>query len=942
MKKTFWRQIDWIFAAAARRPAAERAAFLDDACRGALELRREVEELLEADSCAGSFLEDPVKVAPKDWAPEDADAHGVVGPYRLVRRLGVGGMGTVYLAVRGDDLFSLQVAIKFSRRRDEGSELVARFEREREILARVRHPNVAQIFDAGTTPDGRPYLVMEYVDGLPFDRHCDEQRLTIRERAALLAKLADAVHFVHQNLTVHRDIKPDNVLVDRHGEPKLLDFGIAKLIEASPVARSWEKTSTGLRLMSYPYASPEQVRGEPVTISSDIYSLGVLCYEVLSGSSPYADDEAMPHEMARQICEDVPERMSRRCTGRAATARKRPEKCAHDRHCSTRELSRQLRGDLDTIVAKALAKEPSRRYDSARDLAADLRSFCARRPVMARPDTLTYRASRFVRRNTAMVLLSAAAALFLLAAVVSQYRQSRRVVEERDRAERVVAFLVDMFRGSNPDLPLGGTASAEEVIREAALRIDAQLDDVSEERAKLLDAVGAIHTHLGLFERAEEMIAESLALREALYGVDDPRTAESLHHLGWTTFERGDIERAEEMLRRALAVYEANPRGYGAELGSTLARLAELEWERQRYEASERLFRRSIATLERSARSDSLARAYAVRGLSRVVGFARPLEDEGLRTAEEALRLARESLGPRNPQLVSFLQNLAAAHGDREDHRAAEPILREAVSILEASLGLDHFTAPSVLSDLGITLDNLGKLREAEGLLRRALSTQRRTAATDHFTTATIMNNLARVLGVLSEFEESERLYREAMSMRVRLFGDQHPHVTQSRYSIAVLLHDAGRHEEAETLYLRAIDETRVRFPAGHPVQAYPRAAYARLLLDTGRLSQAVPLLEETLSELRSTHRPGHWRIAEVQAALARALAISGEHELALESTRESARLLLEGRGPEHLRTRQVLEQLASLEAEASKVEDEQVRGFPTQPAISGTESREL
>lgn len=395
METERWHEVDRLFAEALDRPRAQRLAFLDAACAGDTALRREVERLLAADEAGADFLAGPPEEL-LELNLDEQEEGGSLGPYRLLRKIGSGGMGTIYLARREDEHYQRDVAVKILRSDLESDEIRHRFIAERQILARLDHPNIAHLYDGGDTEDGRPYLVMELVEGLPVDQYCDLHRLTLDQRLGLFQKICAAVRHAHQNLLVHRDLKPANILVTPQGEPKLLDFGIAKRLAPGPDEAA-HKTRIGLRLLTPRYASPEQVRSAAITTASDVYSLGVILYELLAGRSPYQAAAEVPYEMERVICRQEPERPS------LAVFRPGPpqaEEIALARKTRPRALAHCLRGDLDSIVLKALRKEPGQRYGSAAQLAEDLERHCRDLPVAAR-DTLRSRVQKFLLRNRA-------------------------------------------------------------------------------------------------------------------------------------------------------------------------------------------------------------------------------------------------------------------------------------------------------------------------------------------------------------------------------------------------------------------------------------------------------------------------------------------------------------------------------------------------------------
>ena len=452
-----------IFDQAIDLPANERAAFLAQACRQNDGLLREVERLLSAHDAAGTFF-DPLSSVDAG-SPPPPGAPASVGPYRVVRELGRGGVGAVYLAIRDDDQYRKRVAIKLLRPGLESDEIVRRFRNERQILASIDHPFIAKLLDGGSTPEGFPYLVIEYVEGQPIDQYCDARRLPIDERLELFCKVCTAVHFAHQNLVVHRDLKPGNILVTPDGVPKLLDFGIAKLLNPEMFSLTAGETRADARMMTPEYASPEQVRGEPITTASDVYSLGVLLYELVTGHLPYRLQGRQLHQLARAICDDAPVRPStvvdleEEITGiRGDVQRITAETVSRTREGTPERLRRKLRGDIEHMLLMAMRKEPHLRYASAEQFSDDIRRHHEGLPVRARKGTWTYRSSRFVRRHRVglgIVALSMASLVTISAVTI---RERRRAEQESARAKAVIQFLTSTLSAIDPRLAQGERA----------------------------------------------------------------------------------------------------------------------------------------------------------------------------------------------------------------------------------------------------------------------------------------------------------------------------------------------------------------------------------------------------------------------------------------------------------------------------------------------------
>lgn len=556
-----WQQVRRIFEEAVALPLPERMPFVDAACAEDAALRTEVLGLLEADADDTPFLDDGLpQEALRLFAKEALPNHQGqrIGPYEVVRELGHGGMGTVFLAKRVDGQFTQQVAIKRVRYGRHHEALVQRFQQERQILASLQHPHIARLLDGGVTDEGVPYLVMEYVDGIPLDQYGEQQQLSTADRIRLFQTVCDAVQYAHQNLIVHRDLKPSNILVTGDGTVKLLDFGIAKLLGPEPSDSLL--TGTGWHLLTPAYASPEQVKGTPITTASDVYSLGIILYELLTGQRPYEVKGLTASAIERLICEDDPPkpstavvRISEATPGEPAT-----------------RLQRRLRGDLDTIVLKALHKDPARRYGSPAELGDDLRRHLAQLPVMAQPDRLGYRLAKFVRRNTVGVGAAALLVVVLLGGIIATTRQAqvaeRRFSQVRTLSNTLLSDLHDSIR----DLP-GATSARRLLVANALTYLDVLHQEAGGDPALQLELAAAYeqigeiqgdphYTNLGDLAGAMDSYQKAFALRQELWHRDTLNAttrhalANSYGDLAVTWSWSKDNQRAIALSQRALAL----------------------------------------------------------------------------------------------------------------------------------------------------------------------------------------------------------------------------------------------------------------------------------------------------------------------------------------------------------------------------------------------------
>ena len=579
MNPEHWERIKEIFASAVERHPSERAEFLHQACGGDESVRAELESLL---SSYDSEKSSTSKAPPAAQGAEDL-AGQKIGPYQVIRQIGVGGMGAVYLAARADDVYSKRVAIKLVQTGIDKQEIARRFRHERQILATLDHPNIARLLDGGTTERGLPYFVMDYVEGTRIDEYCDSHKLSISERIKLFRDVCSAVTYVHQNLVVHRDLKPSNILVTAEGIPKLLDFGIAKLLKPEMFSNLADATMAEFRLMTPGYASPEQVRGEPVTTASDVYSLGVILYELLTARRPYRLNTDAPGEVLRAVCDQEPERPSAaaiRMTEDEKGKGSSPEALADKRATVPEKLRRQLSGDLDTIVLKALRKEPQRRYASVERFSDDLHRYLAGRTVSAQRDTWSYRAEKFVRRNKVGVVAASLVAVSLVGGVLTTTWQARVARAERANAQQqfndvrklTTSFLFD-FHNAIQNLP-GSTPARRLVVQRATeylskLAQRAQGDrslqrELAEAYLKVGDVQGNPYApNLGDTQGAAESYAKALVISQALVSAD-PKDSQAQGYMGRSYKSLGEVlpllgkpSEAVGNLRKATEVFES-------------------------------------------------------------------------------------------------------------------------------------------------------------------------------------------------------------------------------------------------------------------------------------------------------------------------------------------------------------------------------------------------
>jgi len=852
-----WARVEQLFEQAAALAADERAAFLDQACADDPELRAYLVSLLDSDMAQSTLVESAIRdvlrstVAALD---ETADNAGVrIGPYRIVRTIGTGGMGVVYLAERADEQFEQQVAIKVVRQRLLDPDVQKRLLSERQILANLDHPNIARLFDGGTLHDGTPYLVMEYIDGLPIDEYCDRKNLGIDARLRLFRTVLQAIHHAHQNLVVHRDIKTSNILVTADGSPKLLDFGIARLLEQGD-APAAGLTRAGAVILTPENAAPEQVTHGPITTATDTYALGILLYRLLTGRAPYEVSMSRPAEIPRIICHSEPlppSTVVRQAPGSAAVHGAAPaDELAAHRDSTPARLARRLRGDLDNIVHTAMHKEPERRYRSANEFAEDLRRHLQAHPVLARPDSWHYRTSRFLRRHTAGAAMSALLVAVLLASAVTLTIQNRRIVEERDTAMEIAAFLEDIFQEPDPGNARGANITAREILGKGAARISTELDDRPAIQATLMSTIGRVYFNLGEYDPSIAMLEEALEIRRELFGDNDPAVAANENELAASLTRKADYGRAEALLRDALA---HNRRLHGersAQVASNKVNLAELYQATGDPQAAEANARAAVDIYAALGETQAAELAEAKSLLSRILQWQNRL-DEAEVLLREAIDTVETHLGPNHPLLAYYLQNLAVLAQSNGELDAAEDLFHQAIAATRKILGEDHSLLGGSLVMLGRLLHQRGQYDAAEAALRDALRVHRKARGAAHPFVGYDMVSLGMLLSDKGEFGDAEAALRGALKIYEESLSPDHQYVASALTELGAVLTNDGRAAEARELLDRAIDIRRRDYGANHPLLAATLTVSGHNLAVLQRYAQAEPLLLDNYAVLR-------------------------------------------------------------------------------------------
>ncbi|HSQ32031.1 MAG TPA: tetratricopeptide repeat protein [Gemmatimonadaceae bacterium] len=864
-------EIEEVFEYALDLSPDRRAAWLSDRCAHDAELRAEVGALLAAHESPAGILERRLTPATTALAAEPLRDRRI-GPYRVVREIGRGGMGVVYLAERDDGQFRRRVAVKVLRASPDAEELHRRFVAERQILASLSHPHIAQLLDGGVSDGQLPYLVIEYVEGLSITDYCDRHRLGIAARLRLFQDVCAAVHHAHQNLVLHRDLKPGNVLVTPAGEVKLLDFGIAKLLNPSLAGTEQPVTRTAFRMMTPAYASPEQVRGDSLTTASDVYALGLLLYELLVGSPAHRIDTDSPRAVFEAVCEREPERPS--------VAAVRDGAVAAARDTTPEKLGRHLRGDLDAIVGMALRKEPGRRYGSAELLAADVGRYLDELPVLAQRPSRWYRLEKLLHRHRAASAFAAASVLLLLIGAGVALRLAAVAARERDRAamalqrtqsalgesEAVTGFLVSMFEASDPTEGRLDTLTAADLLRRGVARAE-RLGGEPLAQARMLEALGRVHASLDDLPLASQLLRRALELRRAHGGAVNVQTADLEARLASVLWSKGEYGAADSLARDALRARRVLLGDAHPDVAASLRQLAPFVGFFGDVAAAE-AYRREAIAVDRRAAADS-ALAYDLLALSGTLSVRGDVAGAE-RARREAVAAARRAFPRPHLERVLITYALADLLDERTTTRAeAESLAREALDESRAAFGDEHPETAEAMNALGSVLARHGRAAEAERLIRQGLALQQRTLGPTHLGTASGMLGLGLVLTRDGYSPDAERLTRDAVAIFGKAYGATHPTYAGALGYLADVLAKRGALDSAEALYRQALVIRQGVPGTWDAIIAAASARIAGVLTLQRRFTEADSLYRDAVARQRRFIAPTHMNVRLTYAGMA-------------------------------------------------------------------------
>ena len=878
--------------------------------------------------------------------------------YKLLEELGSGGMGVVYKAEQIKPV-KRSVAFKIIKLGMDTRQVVARFETERQALAVMDHPNIAKVFDGGATDTGRPYFVMELVRGIPITNYCDKHKLTTRERLELFLHVCQAVQHAHQKGVIHRDLKPSNILVVVQEDkpiPKIIDFGIAKATEHSLTERTLF-TEQGLLIGTPEYMSPEQAEmsGLDVDTRTDIYSLGVMLYELLVGVLPFDSKtlrEASYGEIQRIIREEEPPKASTRLS----KLRDTQTSIAKHRQTDPTSLHRQLKGDLDWITMKAMAKDRTRRFASASELVTDIERHLNDEPILASSPSTTYRVKKYIKRHKTGVV---AATLVLAALLIGtagttmgllKARRAERVAkDEAQTATQISDFLVELFEVSDPSEARGNTITAREILDTGAEKIDLELKDKPLVRARLMNTIGEVYHSLGLYNDAQPLLEKGLAIREQSLDSDDPALAESLEGLGNLFWRKGEYEKARSLHKRALKIREE---AFGPEhdtVASSLNNLANIHHDSGDYESAKPLYERAVKIWEKTSGPEDTDLAIALNGLGLLLykmgdyDGARPLyerslsiyekvqgpehpdltnpllnlgmllramgeHDKARSNFERCLKIEEKVFGPEHPHLATTLSNLAILHAITANFEAARPLFERVLAIDEKALGPYHPKVGSDVTNLGILNAQMGNFDVALQLLERGMAIKEKTLGPDHPRVANDINNLASLYRDMGDSKAARPLIERALAIREKTLGPEHPDVAISLNDLANVLVETEDYTGARPLFERALAIQEKAVGSEHAAVATVLNGFAKLLCETRMYEEARSKYERALAINEKALGVDHPEVAVSLMGLGELLYDTGKYVQAQPLLERALQIREDKLGPDHPYVAETLE----------------------------------
>lgn len=870
MDQKQWEQINRIVDTALKLNKNQREHYISEQCKGNPRLKSQITKLLESieKSDTEDFLEEaesyPHNLIADLANSADSPNQGssligeTINNYQITELIDHGGMGSVFLAKRADEAYQKKVAIKILRRGMDTPSNIARFKRERSILAKLNHPNIARLLDGGMTDEGLPYLVMEYVQGTPLYTYCDENKLSIEKRLDLFKSICQAVKYAHKNAIIHRDLKPSNILVTENGQIKILDFGIAKLLEPEDPDTKLFETQTGARILTLGYAAPEQVEHQPITTKTDIYTLGILLYELLASVHPFDMDEKNFTKIEKLIRHKLPSKPSARFQALDTDQQRRN---AQLRSISVNNLIDKLQGDLDAIIMKILRKEPEARYDTVTQLLEDLNRREQNQPIIAREDSFRYKIGKFIKRHKSGLgvatgfLLLVTSFIFIYTSQIAQERNEAQL--QAEKAEATTEFLVDLFSASDPTQNLGDTIRVRSILEEGLAQIN-ELNNQPEVQSQLLHTMGKVYVNLGEYTKAERLLEQALELQKNINGKYSVETASIHNELGGLHQKAQQIQQAEPHYAKALDIRKEVLGTDHVNYAETLSDLGALMRFKGNADSAETLYNEALSIRRSNLKSNHPDIANSLNNLG-VLQRTKGNLETAQKYYQEALQIRKNHFGDTHPKVANVMNNLAVLYRTMGEFDQADKYFAQTLKIRKQVYGRNHpLTAQSLNNYAGFLADRKN-FDKAENYYRQALEIRKELLGSSHIQTGTAYNNLANVLFETSKLDSAEQAYQNAIDIYASSLGENHRYVGIVKSNMGKVLTAKNNLESAEKVFDEALSIMQDSYDSENISFANLYGYRAQLELKKENLSNARQLLEDALEirkELQGSEHP--------------------------------------------------------------------------------------
>jgi serine/threonine protein kinase len=872
MEKTSWQEVELIIDQALQKAGEERTTYVEEACGDNERLKSWVTELLESIEDSEGFLDpdSPQHRHIDEALDELAQTSGTaligeqIGSYKITDLISHGGMGSVYQAERTDESFEHRVAIKIIRRGMDTPSNIARFKQEQQILAGLQHPNIGRLYDGGVTEDGLPYLVMEYIDGQPIDEYCNQQRLPIAQRLALFQTVCDAVQYAHNNLIVHRDLKPDNILITNDGQVKILDFGIAKLMDPALQTDSLYRTQPGAKILTLAYAAPEQLNATPITTGTDIYALGVILYKLLIGVPPYSLEDRSAEESEAIIKDQVPPKLQARFNQLSNRAQ---QDYAHQRNTKADVLKKEVAGDLEVILAKVLRKRAEERYVSVEQFSEDLKRYKRNLPIEARKGGFRYHTGKFIRRNRTPIAV-AALFLFTLTGLTAFYtyriRAERNQAQlEAEKSQQMSRFLINLFDSANPEMRnySGSDVTAKQILLAGIDRLDNELSDQPPVYIDLMQSVGDALGNLNQYEESDKAFTKAYQKSIDYYGKQHIETSKIL--AGRAVERRtGDLNKSLEDIRNALAISEHIPDAQPIDLANQHSILATSLAFTRKYKEAEKEYLIADSLYTHSGNANSLYRYNTLDDLSEVqVKLAK--FDQAEANMNKVLDFYSSYYDRPHINMAAINYSLGSLAARKGEFEKSNELIRKALQIRTELTGTESSAVAIYYNQLSLNLIDTGDLEQAKIYAQKSLDIEAKVSGEQSYRYANALNTLGLTNYKLKNYETAIDQYQRSLEIKKGILDPESPSMAVSYYNFASVLQEQGKLRQAKSYFEQVVAIDRNSLGANHPEVGVDMNRLATVLTDLGEYEEAENLFQKTSLIFQEKLPKNHHRRAE-------------------------------------------------------------------------------